>query len=450
MNVTETKSEGLSREYRVSVTAAELADRLNARIDELKPKMRLKGFRPGKVPAAHIRKLYGRSLMGEILESTLQESTRKAIADNALRPAAQPQIHFDSPADKVVAGEADLEFHMQLEVMPEFEPVDVSTIAVERMVVHPTEEELAEALRNLVVSNRSFEAREEGAEAVEGDAVVIDFVGRIDGEAFPGGSAEGQAVVLGEGRFIEGFEAELLGAKAGETRELNITFPEGYAVESLAGKPAVFEVQVKEVRAPKLPAVDEDFAKTIGFDTEAALRDAVRNQLAFELSGAMRQQVKRKLLDALDEAHAFDLPANMVQAEFDQIWGQLEKEREAGRLSEEDKAKDEAELRADYRKIAERRVRLGLVLAEIGRRADVQISNEELAAALREQASRFPGMERQVIDFYRTNESALAQLRAPIYEEKVVDLILERAQVIDRPATREELMREIGDEETQG
>jgi trigger factor len=447
MNVTETKSEGLSREFRVNIPAGELAAKLSAKINEIQPQVQLKGFRPGKVPTAHIRKMFGKSLMGEIVQSTLEETSQKALDEKSLRPAARPSIQLDSPAEKVINGEADLEFNMQVEVMPEFTPADVADIEVERMVATATDEEIEAALKRLAEGNKSYDAREDGVAAEKGDAVVIDFVGKIEGVAFDGGAAEGQTIVLGDGRFIAGFEDQLIGAKAGDDVEVKVTFPENYQVDTLKGKPAVFDVKVKEVKAPKTPEMTDEFAQSLGLPDMAKVREAIKAQLDGELAQASRQQVKRVLLDALDARHSFDLPPMMVKAEFDQIWAQLEEEKKNDRLSEEDKAKSDDELKAEYEKIAQRRVRLGLLLAEIGRRDNLEITNDELGQALRQEASRYPGQEKAVIEFYRTNPNALAQLRAPIYEEKVVDLILGKAKVTDKTVTREELMKEIGDDE---
>lgn len=444
MNVTETKSEGLSREFRVSIPKGELAAKLNAKISEMAPKVNLKGFRPGKVPAAHIKKMYGKSIMADIVNDMVQESSDKALADKALRPASRPSIKLDTDQEKLIAGEADLDYSMALEVMPEFEPTDVTTISIERMVAEVPEDEINDALKRLADNNKSYETKEGKAET--GDAVVIDFVGSIDGEKFDGGSAEGQTLVIGSGRFIPGFEDQLVGVSAGDDVKINVTFPDDYQIDTLKGKPALFEVKVHEVRKPREVEIDDAFAKTLGLESLDALKEAIKGQIAGELAFATRQQVKRVLLDALDERHSFDLPPLMVKAEFDQIWAQFEAEKNAGRLSEEDKGKTDEELRAEYQKIAERRVRLGLVLAEIGRRADVQITNEEIVRALRQEASRYPGQEKQVIDFYTKNQGAMAQLRAPIYEEKVVDYILGKATVTDRTVSREELMKEIGDE----
>ena len=445
MNVIETKSEGLSREFRVSIPKGELAAKFADKISELQPKVSLKGFRPGKVPAAHIKKMYGRSIMADIVNDVVQETSDRALADKALRAASRPSIRLESDQDKLMNGEADLDYAMNLEVMPEFEPADVSGLALERMVAEPTDTEISDALKRIADNNKAYEAKSGVAET--GDAVVIDFVGSIDGTPFDGGAAEGQTLVIGSGRFIPGFEEQLTGVSAGDQLTVNVTFPEAYQAADLAGKPALFEVKVHEVKAPKDVEINDDFAKTLGLDSLEALRDAVKKDLSGELAFATRQQVKRVLLDALDERHAFDLPPLMVEAEFNQIWSQFETEKKAGRLSSEDAAKSEDELRAEYRKIAERRVRLGLVLAEIGRRADVQITNEELVRALRQEASRYPGQEKQVIEFYTKNQGAMAQLRAPIYEEMVVDYILGKAAVTDRPVSREELMKAIGEDE---
>lgn len=445
MNVTETKSEGLSREFRVSIPKGELAAKFADKINEIQPKMNLKGFRPGKVPTAHIKKLYGKSIMADIVNDVVQETSDKALAEKSLRPASRPSIKLDGDQDKLINGEADLDYSMALEIMPEFEPADVSEISIERMVAAPTEDELQTALKGIADNNKSYDKKDGKAET--GDAVVIDFVGSIDGEKFDGGAAEGQTLVIGSNRFIPGFEEQLIGASAGDDINVNVSFPEAYQVPTLAGKAALFEVKVHEVKAPKDAEINDEFAKTLGLENLDALRDAVTKQLSGELEFATRQQVKRVLLDALDERHSFDLPPLMVEAEFNQIWSQFDAEKKAGRLSDEDKAKSEDELKAEYRKIAERRVRLGLVLAEIGRRADVQITNDEIVRALRQEASRYPGQEKQVIEFYTKNQGAMAQLRAPIYEEKVVDYILTKATVTDKPVTREELMKVIGDDE---
>ncbi len=446
MNVTETKADGLSREFKVLVPKGDLAEKLTAKIAEIRPQVNLKGFRKGKVPASHIKKMFGKSLMAEIVQDVVKDSSSRALEEKSLRPASQPHVHMDADEEQVVAGEADLEYHMHVDVMPDFEPADMTGVKLERLVAEPEEEQMTEALERIAESNKAYEAKEDGAKAEDGDAVVIDFLGKIDDEPFEGGAAEGHTLVLGEGRFIPGFEDQLIGAKAGDEIDVKVSFPDDYQVDTLKGKPAVFEVKVHEVKAPKTPEIDEDFAKGLGLESLDALKDAIRTQLEGELKTASRQVVKRNLLDALDERHEFELPPKMVENEFEQIWKQFEQEKEADRLSEEDKAKPEDELKAEYRKIAERRVRLGLVLAEIGQKAEIEITNDELVQALRQEASRYPGQEQMVIDFYRNNPAQMAQLRAPIFEEKVVDYILAKAEVTEKTVSREELLKEIEDE----
>lgn len=442
MEVTQTKAEGLSRTFAVKVTAKELQAKLDQRIEEIRPQMRLKGFRPGKVPAAHVRKLYGRDLMGELLDKLVNETNQKALEDNSLRPAGQPQVQMDGDIEQVVKGEADLAYQMHVDVMPEFTPVDPATLTITRPVAEVEQSQIDEALARIAEQNVKYEAREEGAAAEDGDAVVIDFVGKIDGEAFDGGTAEQQAVVIGSNRFIPGFEEQLVGVKAGDEKELNVSFPEDYPSAELAGKAAVFETKVHEVRAPQKPELDDEFAKGLGLESFEQLTGLVKDQISGDYTNASRSKAKRDLLDKLDAAHDFDLPQGMVEQEFDQIWQQLQREMDAGRVSEEEKSKPEDELKAEYRKIAERRVRLGLVLAEIGRVSDVRITEQEVNQALIREARQYPGQEREVVQFFQKNPNAMAQLRAPIYEDKVVDHILSVATVEETTVSREELFKE--------
>ena len=442
MEVTQTKSEGLSRSFAVKVTASELKAKLDERIEEIRPQMKLKGFRPGKVPASHVQQMYGRDLMGELINKLVQETNQKALEDNDLRPAGEPNVELDGDMDAVVKGEADLAYSIHVDVMPEFAPADVTTLTISRPVAEVSDEQVDEALDRLAEQNMKYEPRDDSAEAVDGDAVVIDFVGSIDGEEFEGGSAEQASVVLGAGRFIPGFEEQLEGVTAGDEKDLNVTFPEDYPAENLAGKEAVFAVKVHEVRAPEKPEVDEEFAKGLGTEGLEQLKSLIKDQIKSEHDDASRAKAKRDLLDQLDEAHDFDLPPNMVEQEFDQIWQQLQAEMDAGRGAEEDKDKSEEELKSEYRTIAERRVRLGLVLAEIGQKADVKITEQEVQQALIAEARRYPGQERQVLEFFQKNPGAQAQLRAPIYEEKVVDYILTVATVNDETVPREELFAE--------
>ncbi|MEO0882861.1 MAG: trigger factor [Pseudomonadota bacterium] len=445
MEVTETKTEGLSRTFKVTVPASELQAKLDTRIEEIRPQMRLKGFRPGKVPAAHVKKMFGKSIMGELVEGLIGEANHKALSDAEIRPASQPDMQFDGEMDTVLEGGVDLTYEFSVDVMPDFEPADIKIIELERPVTPVSDDDVDEELKLLAEQNKKFEARGKTAKARDGDVVVIDFLGKIDGEAFEGGAAEEQAVEIGASRFIPGFEEQLVGVKAGDETELNVTFPEDYPSEELKGKDAVFEVKVGEVRAPKTPDVDEDFAKNFGFETLDELKDMVRQQVEGRHGAASRQKAKRALLDVLDDQHDFDLPPKMVDQEFDQIWQQLMQEKEAGNLDEEDQGKTDDELKVDYRKIAERRVRLGLVLAEIGRVAEVQISEQEVQQAVIAEARRYPGQEREVIELFQKNPGALAQIRAPIYEEKVVDHILDVAKVTDKDVSKDELFAEMED-----
>lgn len=441
IEIVQKSGEGLSRVFGVVVAQDILAQKLNAKIAEISPKMQLKGFRPGKVPAAHVRKMYGKGLMQEIVEQTLAESQKQALDEAKLRPAGSPDIRFEGDISKVLAGEADLAFELAVELMPEFEPTDISAISLVRPVYEPTDAEIDESLTSIADENKVYEKKGGKApKAAEGDLVVINFVGRIDGEVFEGGTAEDVELVIGQGRFIPGFEDQVKGAKAGADIVVKVTFPDDYQAENLKGKPAEFEVHVKEIRVAKDASIDDELAKKLGLEDLAALRQAVKDQLARQYASASRFKLKRALLDALDERHTFDLPPRMVESEFQVIWNQVEAEKASGQLSDEDKAKTDEQLRSEYRKIAERRVRLGLVLAEIGRRNDVQVTEQEMNGALIAEARRYPGQEREVIEFYRQNAQAAAQLRAPVYEEKVVDLIFSRAKVEDQPTTKEELL----------
>ena len=440
LQVVEKSSEGLSRVLEVKIPAGDLGAKLDAKIAEISPKMRLKGFRPGKVPAAHVRKMYGRDLMGEIIQETLNKSTQEALDQVKIRPAAPADVKLSSDIDKVVAGQEDLAYEMAVEVMPDFEPVDAKTLELKRPVYQASDEDVNEALKELAAQSRSYEKKGGKApKAADGDMVVMDFVGRVDGEAFEGGSATDAQLVLGSGQFIPGFEEQLVGAKNGESKTVAVTFPEQYQAAHLAGKAAEFEVTVKEIRAAKDSELDDEFAKRIGFDTLDALKNALKVQLDQQYQGASRFKLKRHLLDALDAGHSFELPAKMVEAEFGGIWSQVEADKKAGRLPPEDAEKSEDDLKAEYRKIAERRVRLGLVLAEIGRRSGVTVTDQELSNAVMAEARRYPGQEKQVFEFYQKNPNAAAQLRAPIYEEKVCDMIFATAMVEDEPVTKEAL-----------
>lgn len=443
MQVVEKSNEGLSRVLAVTIPVAELNTKLDAKLKEVAPQMKLKGFRPGKVPASHVRKTFGREMMGEIINTALNESSQKALEDAKVRPAAPADMKLTSDMDKVMAGLEDLVFEMALEIMPEFTPVDPKTLKLSRPVYEATDEDLDEALKELAGQAKSYEDKKgKTVKAAEGDEVTIDFLGKLDGEPFEGGAAEDAQLVIGSNRFIPGFEEQLKGAKVGEEKVLNVTFPEDYQAKHLAGKAVTFDVTVKAIKAETEAKVDEDFAKRIGLESLDKLKELMRDNLNQQYKGAARFKLKRALLDELDKAHTFDLPPKMVEAEFEGIWQQVQADKEAGNLPAEDVKKSEKKLKDEYRKIAERRVRLGLVLAEIGRANDVGVSDQELNNAIMAEARNYPGQEQQVLEFYRQNQNAAASMRAPIYEEKVCDLIFDQAKVKDTPITKEELLKE--------
>lgn len=443
MEVTEKSAEGLDRRFLVKVLASELDEKLVARLNDLRGQVHLKGFRKGKAPVSFLKKLYGKGVMSEIVQEIVQESTEKAFSERDLRPATSPHPHFHSDMEAVMAGEADLEYDVHAEILPDFEPTDVSALKLTRPVAEVPEEDLNEALQRIADQQRSYKPRKAGAKAKDGDMVNADFVGRVDGEPFEGGKGEKVDIVIGSDSFIPGFEEQLIGAKAGETTTATVTFPEDYGAADLAGKEAVFEVTVHEVKEPEAVEIDDELAKKVGLETLDELKEKVRERIEADYKRLSRAHVKRALLDKLDDAHEFELPAGMVDAEFNQIWDQVKN----AEPDDEDKGKSEDELKAEYRKIAERRVRLGLVLAEIGKRAEVSVPTDELQRHLINTARSYPGQEREVLEFYQKNPAAMQQLRAPLFEEKVVDYILERATVSDKTVSKEKLMEEPDGEE---
>jgi trigger factor len=443
MQIVEKSGEGLSRVYGVTVPAADLAERLDARITEITPQLNIKGFRPGKVPPAHVRRVHGKALMAELVEQTITESTQKVLEDNKLRPAGEPDLKPEGDLQDVVDGKADLSFEIALEIMPEFDPVDPATLELVRPVYKPGDDEVDEALAELAKQNRSFEPRTgKTVKAKDGDQVTIDFVGKIDGEAFEGGSAEGAQLVLGSGTFIPGFEDQLVGAKPNTDVVVKVTFPEEYQAAHLAGKEAEFEVKVTAVSAPVETVADDAFAEKLGIESLEKLKGLLRDNIEQQYVSASRFKLKRALLDALDSKHDFPLPPKMVEAEFAAIWTQVQQDKAQESLPPEDAGKSDEQLESEYRKIAERRVRLGLVLAEIGRVNNVQVTEQELLEAMRQEAMRYGPQAQQVFDMFRQNPNAQAQLRAPIFEDKVVDLIVEKAKVEDKDVSKDELMAE--------
>ena len=450
MQVTETTNSGLKRELKVVIGAEELDNKLEARLVDLKDKVQIKGFRPGKVPVTHLRKMYGRSVMAEVLQETVNETSRNALTERDERPAFEPEITLTEDKeeiDQIMDGKADLAYTMAFEILPEIDLQDMSSFKFEKLVAEVDEEEHQKGIDQVLEGRVDYAAVER--EAKDKDRVTIDFIGRIDGEAFEGGAAEDTPVILGQGQFIPGFEEGLLGAKAGDEKDVKSTFPEEYQVKDLAGKDAVFEVKVKEVAEPKAPELNDEFAESMGLENVEKFKEAVREKLQEELDGVAKNRLKRQLLDKLEESHQFELPEKLVTSEFDAIWGQLTTEMAQKDKSFEDEGTTEEDERKKYQDIAERRVRLGLVVSEIGSKNELKITDEEVQQALINKASQFPGQERQVLTFYQQNPQALAELRAPLFEEKVVDFILELAEVSEKKVSIEELTK-FDEDETEG
>jgi trigger factor len=445
MQITETVNDTLRREFRITVGASDLDAKLLSRLEGMKDQVQLKGFRPGKVPVAHLRKTFGKSMMGEIVQEAVAEYSQKAVDERSLRPAMSPQIKLESEVEQVIAGTQDLIFTMGIDLMPDFKLAEPSTISLIRPQTDVSDDDVLESLKRLASQQRTYEPKGDGAEAQDGDQLVIDFVGKIDGIPFEGGTADNAELVIGSGSFIPGFEDQLKGVKAGDAKVVAVQFPAEYPSANLAGKYADFDVTVKEIRRGIEAEVDETLATKLGLDSLDKLRDAARMQLANQFTQASRAHLKRALLDALDSAHSFDLPSGMVEAEFRQIWAQVEKDVKSGELAEEDKTKSEDELKAEFRSIAERRVRLGLVLSEFGRVNNVQITQEELNRAVVMQARQYPGQEQRIIEIYRNNPDALAQLRAPIFEDKVVDFLCGQVKITDKQVSREDLFKDPDD-----
>jgi trigger factor len=438
MQVTEVANEGLKRAFSVTVPAGAVAAGRDKRLADMAKELRLPGFRPGKVPMAVVKARYGQAVMGEVLEEQVTAATRRVVEDRGLKPALQPKIELVSFAEG-----ADLEFRLDIEVMPDIPMPDFAAIEVERLTAEPDEAEVEKAIRSLLRRRATLEEVAEPRPAEAGDVLVCDFIGRIerDGvkEAFQGGSATDMPIEVAGPGFLPGFTEQLVGMRPGETRTIAVRFPEGYGNADLAGRPAEFEITAKALKTPVIPALDDALAQGFGLADAAALTAEVRAQLQRDLDRLSRIRLKRQLLDALAAQVSFTVPEGMVEAEFQQIWSRVEEDRKAGRLDPEDAGKDEETLKAEYRAIAERRIRLGLLLSEIGRTNGIQVGQEELLRALREQAARYPGQEQQVFEMFRKNPDAMESLRAPIFEEKVVDFLLELAKVTERRVAPAEL-----------
>jgi trigger factor len=448
MQVTETLSAGLKREYKVVVNAAELDKELNAKLADLSKRANIRGFRPGKVPVQHLRRIYGKSAMAEVVQDTIDAKSKALLEEKNLKPAYQPEVKLPEDQAEVQAimdGKGDLAFSVSLEVIPDFEVKDHSGLELVRHVVEVTDDHIGETLTRIASSSKSFSDKEGAAE--KGDRVTINFVGTVDGKAFEGGTAEDVALELGSGQFIPGFEDQLVGAKAGDEVTVKVTFPEDYGVAELACKDAEFATKVTKVEGAADAPIDDEFAKKMGFEDLAKLKDMVKERMGAEFGQMTAMKLKRDVLDALDKEYTFDLPEKLVEAEFRGIWNALTGEMNRSGKTFADENTTEEDARKEYRAIAERRVRLGLVLGTMGEKEGVQVSEQELQNALMARMRQFPGQEKMVIDYYRKNPGAMMELRGPIFEQKVVDAIVAKAKVSEKAVSKDELQAMVQDED---
>ncbi|MBS28710.1 MAG: trigger factor [Alphaproteobacteria bacterium] len=437
MEVVETNTEGLLRDFKIVIAADDIQQRVDARLTEVGRDMRIPGFRPGKAPLNILKQRFGSAVMGEVLEAAVQDSSQEVLSDRGLRPAGQPKIEVVSFDEG-----KDLEYDLSVEILPEIDVVDLATIEVERVKVTPTDSEITDAIGRIAQQNRETKPIDTPRAAEKGDVVVIDFEGKIDNEPFDGGKGTGIRLELGSDQFIPGFEDQLVGVEPGKPVEVKVAFPDDYGVDDLAGKDAVFDCTIEEIHEAAEVTIDDAFAEGLGLENLGALKEAISEQLGQEYSRLTRERTKRDLLDKLSDTHDFEVPPRMADEEFDQIWQQIEQAKENDQLDEEDKGKSDDELREQYRDIALRRVRLGLLLSQIGEQNGLSVSQEEVNRAIMEQARELPGQEQQVVEFYRDNPQATASLQAPIFEDKVVDFIIEMANVLERELTPEELNAE--------
>jgi trigger factor len=450
MQVTETLSEGLKREIKVVIPAKDMESRMTERLTEAKDKVQLKGFRPGKVPMSHMRKFYGKSIMAELVNELINEKPREILSDRGEKSATRPEIKMtedEDEAKEILAANADFEFSMSYEVIPEFAIQDAGALELTRHVVEIDDAEVEEQVQRIAENARSYEPKDGKAES--GDRVTMDYVGKIDGEPFQGGADEGANLVLGSNTFIPGFEEQLIGVKAGDATTVTVQFPEDYQADHLAGKEATFDVTVKEVAAPGELVINDELAQSLGLESADRLREVVRGQIESQYGQITRQKLKRQILDALDEQYKFDTPQSLLDVEFNNIWGQVVADLQQNDRTFEDEDTTEEEAKADYTKLAERRVRLGLVLSEIGEKANIEVTDEEMQRAMMDQIRQFPGQEQQVMEYLRNTPDAVAQLRAPIFEEKVIDHLIGLAKVTDETVSKEQLLADDEAEETE-
>ncbi|MBX5021103.1 trigger factor [Rhizobium lentis] len=443
MQVIETLAEGLKREIKVVIPAKDMEDKMNERLADVKDKIRINGFRPGKVPAAHLKKVYGKSIMADLVNEIVREQPAAILSSRGEKSATQPEIAMTEDkdeADKILTAQQDFEFTLSYEVLPPIELKSVKGIKVTREVIDISDDEVNEQVLKVAESARSYESKT--GKAANGDRVTMDYVGKVDGEAFEGGTDQGAELVIGSGRFIPGFEDQLVGVKAGEEKTITVTFPADYPAKNLAGKEATFDITVKDVAAPGAVEINDQLASKLGIESADRLKEIVRGQIESQYGSLTRQKLKRQILDQLDEMYKFDTPASLVDAEYNGIWSQVNNDLAQSGKTFEDEDTTEEKAREEYKTLAERRVRLGLVLSEIGEKAGVEVTEDEMQRAIYDQLRQYPGQEKQILEFFRSQPGAAASIRAPIFEEKVIDHLLTEIDVTDKKVTKEELLAE--------
>lgn len=447
MQVIETLAEGLKREIKVVIPAKDMEQQMNERLADVKDKVRINGFRPGKVPVSHVKKMYGKSIMAELVNEIIRDRPSAILSERGEKSATQPEIAMtedEAEAEKILSAQADLEFTLSYEIIPAIELKPVDGIKVTREVVEISEDEINEQILKIAESARTFETKK--GKAADGDRVTMDYLGKVDGVAFDGGKDEDAELVIGSNRFIPGFEDQLVGLKAGDEKVITVTFPADYPAANLAGKEATFDITVKEVAAPAKTEINDDLATKLGVESVDKLKEIVRGQIESQYGNVTRQKIKRQILDQLDAIYKFEAPSKLIDAEFDNIWRQINTDlAQSGKTFADEDTTEEA-AREEYRTLAERRVRLGLVLSEIGEKAGIEVTDEEMQRSLFAQLQQFPGQEKEILEFFRKTPGAAASLRAPIFEEKVIDKLLADVTVTDKTVTKEELLAEDAEE----
>ena len=439
MEVKELKSKGLKREFSITIGIDDIKEKKIKKLQDIASKAKIDGFRPGKVPTSHIEKLYGQSVMVEVIEEKVSEASQTVLQDRDLRAAVKPEVKLDSDMNEVIEKNKDLIFTMNCEVLPEIEITDFSKIKLDKPVSKPTEKDIKDALEYLAKQNKSFKEVPEKTKSKNGDQVTIDYIGKIDDIAFDGGTANDANLVLGSKSFIDNFEDQLIGLKKGDKKLVNVKFPDNYQSSDLAGKDATFDVEIKKVSKAEDSKVNDDLAKNLGMEDLKTLKKNLEERIQQDFDSAARMKLKDSLLDVLEKKHKFKLPESMVNQEFDQMWNQLQQQLDQQKKELKDLELSEKEIRKNYTEISEKRVCTGLLIAEIGKQNNIQLEDNDINKALQIEMQKYPGQEKEILDYYQKNQDAIRQLTAPVFEDKVIDFILEKVDLKDVKVSREDL-----------